>query len=119
MRMVQEVEDRTLVLEWPSLTLQIDQGSDGWCAQNFLRHMRLCVAVLPDDNHRRWNDVMLAIKAAPSMHIVLLLTEIVAPNQVRKGQVETRHAFVMSVNQKFRRDAFVWFVYQAKNPVNL
>jgi hypothetical protein len=45
------------------MTLCIDQGSDGWAAKNFLIHKGVCLTVLADDSHRKWNNATLALKA--------------------------------------------------------
>ncbi len=47
---------------WPSITVSLDQGSDGWSAVHYLRHIGVNVIVLPDLNHRCWNDTQLAIQ---------------------------------------------------------
>ena len=44
------------------LVLNIDQGSDGWCARNFLKSRGLAMATLFDDSHRRWNNGINALK---------------------------------------------------------
>lgn len=46
----------------PVLTLHIDQGSDGWCAQYFLRSIGIVMVTFPDDSHRRWNNAQTALK---------------------------------------------------------
>ena len=47
----------------PTLTVSIDQGSDGWSAMNFLcRAKRANCLVIPDTSHRLWNDCEAAIK---------------------------------------------------------
>ena len=49
-------------LDWPSLTISIDQGSDGWSACHFLRSIDVNLLLLPDVSHRTWNDTQLAIQ---------------------------------------------------------
>lgn len=47
---------------WPSATLCIDQGSDGWSAGFFLMSKcRANVLLVPDPSHRTWNDVELSL----------------------------------------------------------
>ena len=47
---------------WPTITVAIDQGSDGWCAMMFLLYfMKLLVMCIPDPSHRCWNDCELAL----------------------------------------------------------
>ena len=58
-------EQRVNAPNWPTLTLCIDQGSDGWAAAAFLtNHMRCSVLVVPDPSHRTWNDVEGALRDA-------------------------------------------------------
>lgn len=47
---------------WRSLTLHIDQGSDGWAAKIFLLEKGAVICCLPDDSHRKWNNGVLAMK---------------------------------------------------------
>ena len=48
---------------WPSCTVHVDQGLDGWAAGNFLMpHFRCNVMILKDPAHRCWNDVQLAFE---------------------------------------------------------
>jgi len=57
---------------WPSLSLAIDQGTDGWCAANYLCNELGCnVTVLKDGAHRCWNDVCLALKASSLWFLVM------------------------------------------------
>jgi hypothetical protein len=52
----------TPVESWRSLTLHIDQGSDGWAAKNLLLEKGAVICCLPDDSHRKWNNGVLAMK---------------------------------------------------------
>ena len=48
---------------WPCLTIPIDQGSDGWCAVNWMVWKAgLNVLQLFDPSHRVWNDCQNACK---------------------------------------------------------
>lgn len=50
---------------WDVLVLNIDQGSDGWSAQYFLRYgLCACVLVLIDPAHRSWKNSKLALQDA-------------------------------------------------------
>lgn len=44
----------------------MDQGSDGWCAQYYLKSIGIRVCTFPDDAHRRWNNAQAALKEPPS-----------------------------------------------------
>ena len=63
-------------LAWPSATVTIDQGSDGWSACFFLASLYLNVVILFDMSHRTWNDVQLAIQDCGWWYILLLLVAI-------------------------------------------
>jgi hypothetical protein len=63
-------------LEWPSITLCIDQGSDGWSASFFLASLFINIIVLFDQSHRCWNDVQLAISDCGWWYMALLLIAI-------------------------------------------
>ena len=48
---------------WPSLTISIDQGTDGFCAINFLQsHLHCNIFPIHDASHRVWNDAQLALQ---------------------------------------------------------
>ena len=49
---------------WKSLTLSIDQGSDGWSAAHFLLSIGIVLLLVPDQSHRVWNDVQLGLDDA-------------------------------------------------------
>ena len=56
------------------ITIVLGQGSDGWCAVNFLcREARLCCLILFDPSHRGWNDTQLALKDCGLWSSALLL----------------------------------------------
>jgi hypothetical protein len=58
---------------WPTLVLNVDQGSDGYAAQWFLRYgADLCVLFLRDDSHRKWNNARLALHDAGVWGVVTL-----------------------------------------------
>ena len=63
-------------LTWKSLTLTIDQGSDGWSAAHFLCARYLNVVVMFDQSHRTWNDTQLAISDCSWWSLLLLLVSI-------------------------------------------
>ena len=58
----------------PAITISLDQGSDGWCACNFLAGKLFCILILPDPSHRCWNDCRLALQDAGVWSAVHLLT---------------------------------------------
>ena len=47
-------------LQWPWVTLTIDQGSDGWSAAFFMMSIGVNILLLNDASHRVWNDFQLA-----------------------------------------------------------
>ena len=54
------------------LAISIDQGSDGWCATNFLLYgLRWAVIQHLDTSHRAWNDACNALKATSLWGLVL------------------------------------------------
>lgn len=60
---------------WPTLTLSLDQRSDGWSMGCYLLWgTDLCVRVAPDPSHRGWNDAQLALRDVGMYGIVLLTT---------------------------------------------
>ena len=62
-------------LNWPVLVLSPDQGSDGWCALQFLqRMMAVACELFLDLSHGGWNDVRLALKHTKLWIHILLLT---------------------------------------------
>lgn len=63
-RLHEDLAHRPDASAWRTLTLVIDQGSDGWGAGWFLRHKQLCVNVLKDPLHRQWNNSQLALRDA-------------------------------------------------------
>ena len=60
-------------LTWPSVTVTIDQGSDGWSACFFLASQFLNVIPFFDMSHRVWNDCQLSIQDCGWWHVALLL----------------------------------------------
>ena len=58
---------------WKTLTLLIDQGSDGWAAGWFLKFCRVCVNILRDPSHRMWNNCKLALVDAGLWPFVQIL----------------------------------------------
>jgi len=66
-------------LSWPMCCISIDQGTDGWCAANFLQYsMRCNVVVLKDPAHRTWNDVQLAMQDARLWPLALAMSTVVS-----------------------------------------
>lgn len=57
----EKLEDRGDPLLWPSLTLSIDQGGDGFSAAHFLFFSHANLILVSDTSHRTWNDCQLAI----------------------------------------------------------
>ena len=49
---------------WPVVTLSIDQGSDGWCAVQFMLSLGINIALVNDVSHRTWNDCELGLRDA-------------------------------------------------------
>ena len=54
-------EERGPPLQWPTVTVSIDQGGDGWSACQFLLSQCICLILLCDTSHRTWNDYQLAL----------------------------------------------------------
>ena len=44
---------------WPSVTLAVDQGSDGWSAAHFLASEGLNILIVGDVSHRTWTMLSL------------------------------------------------------------
>lgn len=65
--------DRGDPTTWPTLTLAIDQGPDGWSAAQFLRWKRVCFLLLRDPAHRRHNDALLAMRDCGLWNYMALL----------------------------------------------
>ena len=59
----------------PTLSLHMDQGSDGWSAGMYLTNaVHLNLLLIPDTSHRCWNDCRQALKDAKLWGLVLLTT---------------------------------------------
>eukprot|EP00971_Amphidinium_carterae_P190404 3778750-Amphidinium_carterae.4 len=54
-----------------SVTVTIDQGSDGWSAGNYLLDRKYCITLLGDSSHRGWNDTQHALADSRLTSIVL------------------------------------------------
>jgi hypothetical protein len=64
---------------WPSCTVHVDQGLDGWAAGNFLMsHLKCNVMVLKDPAHRCWNDVQLALEDSNNWSVILAMSAVVS-----------------------------------------
>ena len=61
-------------MEWPTATICIDQGSDGWCAVNFLKHKGVCTLLLKDPSRRRSNHCKLALHEAGVWPLMAIVT---------------------------------------------
>ena len=49
--------------DWPTLSLGVDQGGDGWCAGYYLMYHRHVSAMMVKDlSHRLWNDCQLVFQ---------------------------------------------------------
>lgn len=60
---------------WPNLTLTVDQGSDGWCALNWLLSSQHVNAfIVSDPAHRCWNDCKGALTDVGLFSFVILTT---------------------------------------------
>ena len=69
------VAERPDPVQWPILTLSFDQGSDGYCAANFVAyHLPVGILALPDPNHRCWNDAQLALKDCKMWSAINVMT---------------------------------------------
>eukprot|EP00971_Amphidinium_carterae_P343874 6483909-Amphidinium_carterae.1 len=49
---------------WPSITLTVDQGTDGWSGGHYLESLGLNIMLLGDESHRLWNDCQSSIRDA-------------------------------------------------------
>lgn len=57
---------------WPGLTINLDQGSDGWAALNFANNaLHLNILGLKDPAHRCWNDCCQAMKVSGVWPLIL------------------------------------------------
>lgn len=57
---------------WPGVSVVIDQGSDGWCAGNFMcNKLLLNTTIIKDGAHRAWNDVCLALKESSLWFLIV------------------------------------------------
>ena len=69
------VPDPPRELPWPTATLVIDQGSDGWAAVQFLLYLMNCCAVpISDFCHRTWHDTKRALSLSGLWPFVMLMT---------------------------------------------
>ena len=51
--------------DWRTMTVALDQGSDGWSAMHWLLfEQRACVLLLRDPLHRLWNSTQNAVREA-------------------------------------------------------
>jgi hypothetical protein len=55
------VDLRAPAISWPSISVAIDQGGDGFSACQFMLFMGVNLLLLSDTSHRVWNDCQLAI----------------------------------------------------------
>ena len=58
---------------WNSITVSIDQGSDGWSACQYLTHASAVIITLFDTSHRLWNDCQAALRSSGLWHYCLLM----------------------------------------------
>lgn len=82
---------------WPTCTVAVDQGSDGWGALHFLAYKaNACVLVLKDMNHRLWNDTWLALQDAGMKPLIVMMMVVInsdhGPWQDAKWMEEAREA---------------------------
>ena len=67
--------EREAAVNWPTYSLSIDQGGDGWSAVQFLQQVSNCaIMVAKDLSHRLWNDCLLALADAGLKPLMLILT---------------------------------------------
>lgn len=59
--------------ELPTLSISIDQGSDGWCVVHYLAyHCKAAIVLLKALNHRLWNDAWGALGQAGTRPLMVL-----------------------------------------------
>jgi len=79
---IPEVALRPAPALWPTISLCIDQGSDGWAAGNWLQRRAHVVAMLCcDPSHRISNDTHLALGRSQLWTAVLVLTVVLNLDQ--------------------------------------
>eukprot|EP00959_Pyramimonas_sp_CCMP1952_P347958 7288586-Pyramimonas_sp.AAC.1 len=71
------LDQRRPPLEWPSITLSIDQGGDGWSGAHFLMSWNANVLLLFDPSHRVWNDCTLAFRDNGLYYWVLIVITVI------------------------------------------
>ena len=69
-----KVDDLKHIRTASSMTLAVDQGSDGWSAGQFLLDSSYNVCLLGDLSHRLWNDSRLALSDAGIRHLMTATT---------------------------------------------
>ena len=63
---------------WPTCTVAVDQGSDGWGALHFLAcKANACVLIPKDMNHRLWNDTWLALQDAGMKPLIVMMMVVI------------------------------------------
>ena len=60
--------------QWPSISVSIDQGGDGWSALHYLLATGHNILPLADASHRAWNDAQLALQSSGLKWVVLATT---------------------------------------------
>ena len=82
---------------WPTCSVAIDQGSDGWGALHYLSYKQgVCVLALKDMNHRLWNDMWLSLQDAGLKPLIVMMMVVInsdhGPWQDAKWMEEAREA---------------------------
>ena len=72
LRQVLPDDERGPPLSWPSFTLSIDQGGDGWSAAHYLMSWGVNLVLLHDPSHRVWSDTQLALQDCGLWHWCML-----------------------------------------------
>ena len=67
----------TNMLQWPFVSICVDQGSDGWTATSWLLAKGANLQRLFDWSHCNWNDVSLALGDTQGLNIITIVTIII------------------------------------------
>lgn len=70
--------ERPPAAAWRTITVSIDQGSDGWAATHWLMaEERVVMLLVADTNHRCWNDIELSLRGAGLWQLTLMCTVLI------------------------------------------
>ena len=81
-----ENEDAKPMLQWRTMTVTTDQGSDVWAALHYLDCMKVAIMKVPGASHRIPNDVDLALKHCKPKPLVDLLNLVFSTDQGPWGE---------------------------------